>query len=254
MSNRAFAVAAHPDDIEFLMAGTLVLLKNAGFEIHCMTVANGSCGSARLDAEEIIKIRREEAMAAAASVGAVFHESLVNDIEIFYEKGLLARLGSIMRDVAPQILLVHSPRDYMADHENAARLAVTAAFCRGMRNFPVDPPRDPVNQQMTVYHAQPYGNRDPVGQLVTPEIFVDVSTVLEQKRRMLSCHQSQKAWLDESQGIDSYLNTMTALAREVGTMAGRCQYAEGWRKHLPFGFCEEHADPLCAALTDHTFR
>ena len=38
----AFALAAHPDDIEFMMAGTLVLLGDAGYEIHYMNVANGS--------------------------------------------------------------------------------------------------------------------------------------------------------------------------------------------------------------------
>ena len=49
MSPRAFAVAAHPDDIEFMMAGTLILLGRAGYELHYMTIANGSCGSERLD-------------------------------------------------------------------------------------------------------------------------------------------------------------------------------------------------------------
>ena len=41
----AMAIAAHPDDIEFLMAGTLRLLAEAGWETHYLTVANGSCGS-----------------------------------------------------------------------------------------------------------------------------------------------------------------------------------------------------------------
>ena len=41
----AIAIAAHPDDIEFYMAGTLLLLKRAGYEIHYMNVANGNCGS-----------------------------------------------------------------------------------------------------------------------------------------------------------------------------------------------------------------
>ena len=41
----AIAIGAHPDDIEFMMAGTLLLLKKAGYEIHYMNVANGSCGS-----------------------------------------------------------------------------------------------------------------------------------------------------------------------------------------------------------------
>ena len=43
----AFAIAAHPDDIEFYMAGTLLLLKKAGYAIHYMTLASGSCGSIR---------------------------------------------------------------------------------------------------------------------------------------------------------------------------------------------------------------
>ena len=34
------AAAAHPDDIEFMMAGTLLLLKRAGAEIHMWNLAN----------------------------------------------------------------------------------------------------------------------------------------------------------------------------------------------------------------------
>ena len=42
---RALAIAAHPDDIEFVMAGTLLMLQRAGWEIHCLNVANGNLGS-----------------------------------------------------------------------------------------------------------------------------------------------------------------------------------------------------------------
>ena len=56
----AFAVAAHPDDIEFFMSGTLMLLKDAGYEIHYMNLANGCCGSTQHDAEMIARMRREE--------------------------------------------------------------------------------------------------------------------------------------------------------------------------------------------------
>ena len=41
----AFALVAHPDDIEFMMAGTLVLLGQLGYELHYMNLANGSAGS-----------------------------------------------------------------------------------------------------------------------------------------------------------------------------------------------------------------
>jgi LmbE family N-acetylglucosaminyl deacetylase len=101
---------------------------------------------------------------------------------------------------------------------------------------------------VTIYHAQPFSNRDPLRQLVTPEIFVDVSALREQKRAMLACHVSQKKWLDVSQGHDSYLDTMSQLDAEVGRLSGKYAFAEGWRRHLHLGFCGPEDDPLSEAL------
>jgi LmbE family N-acetylglucosaminyl deacetylase len=248
MPPRAFAVAAHPDDIEFLMAGTLMRLGQAGYDLHYLNIANGSCGTATLPVEEIVRIRTAEARAAAESIGAVFHEPLVADLEIFYEPRLLARVAAVLREVAPEILLVQSPADYMEDHQNAARLAVTAAFVRGMPNVTTDPPREPVPGDVAVYHAQPHGNRDPLRRPVRPDLFVDVTDLLERKRAMLACHESQRAWLDETQGMDSYLAAMEAFGREVGKMSGRFEVAEGWRRRLHLGYGPEGWDPLGEAL------
>lgn len=248
----AFAIAAHPDDIEFFMSGTLMLLKQAGYDVHYMNVANGCCGSTQHDADTIAAIRREEGRTAAESIGAVFHESICNDLEIFYDRRSLLKLSSIVRSVAPEILLTHSPSDYMEDHTNTCRLAVTAAFARGMPNFPVEPPRDAIDTKVTVYHAQPYGNHDPLRQLVEPDIFVDTSRILERKVEMLAKHVSQKTWLDESQGLNSYLQTLRDLDAEVGRMSGMYSHAEGWRRHLHRGFCDEHDDPLNVALKEYT--
>ena len=244
----AIAIAAHPDDIEFFMAGTLMLIGRAGYEIHYMNIANGCCGTTEYDVETITRMRREEAEQAAASIGAIFHEPLCNDLEIFYEQATLAKITSLIRDVAPEIVLTHSPADYMEDHMNTSRLAVSAAFCRGMPNFPVDPPRDPVEQTVTVYHAQPYSHRDPLRQIVTPDMWVDVSNVLEEKVAMLARHASQKLWLDKSQGHDSYLQTLRDLDEEGGRLSGHFHYAEGWRRHLHLGFCGPDDDPLTDAL------
>ncbi|QDU61912.1 4-oxalmesaconate hydratase [Planctomycetes bacterium Pan216] len=248
MTKRAFAVVAHPDDIEFVMAGTLLRLGEAGYELHYMNVSNGCCGSNDLDRETIARIRTEEAKAAAKILGAIFHEPISEDLEIFYDRPTLRKLGSVMRNVAPDLLLLHSPVDYMVDHENACKLAVTAAFSRGMKNFPVDPPREPVGNPLTIYHAQPHGNKDPLGKPVTPTHYVDVSSVIETKVNALYAHESQRKWLDETQGLDSYTETMKELGREVGTMSGQFEYAEGFRKHSYLGFGEEGADPLAEAL------
>ncbi len=254
MSKTAFAIASHPDDIEFLMAGTLIRLAAAGYEIHYLNVANGCCGTTQYDRETITQMRCEEARQAAESIGAIFHDSLCNDLEVFYELPTLARLTSIVRDVAPEIVLTHSPVDYMEDHTNTCRLAVSATFCRGVPNFPVDPPRDVVSQKVTLYHAQPYSNRDPLDNKVIPNLFIDVSEVLEHKVAMLACHESQKDWLDESQGHDSYLQTLRDLDAEVGRMSGRFEYAEGWRRHLHLGFCDADDDPLSRELEPYLSR
>jgi len=250
MATRVFAVAAHPDDIEFGMAGTLILLSRAGCEIHYMNIANGSCGSTEHDARATAEMRLGEAMNAAARIGAVFHKPLVCDAEIFFEPKLLARVASIVRSVAPDVLLVPSPRDYMEDHENACRLAVTAAFCRGMRNFPVDPPRAPVAGDVVVYHAQPHGNRDSLNRVVRPDFFVDISSVIEEKSDMLAEHASQKDWLDRSQGMGAYLDAMRGYAGEMGEMSTSCRFAEGWRRHNPLGLFAGDADPLTRLLTE----
>ena len=253
MTKRAFAIAAHPDDIEFLMAGTLILLGRAGYELHYLTIGNGCCGTAEHTHDEIVHIRAAEARAAAVSIGAIYHESLVDDLAIFYERDLLVRVGAVMREVSPDIVLTHSPVDYMEDHQNAARLAVTAAFGRGMRNWITDPSRVPVAGAVTVYHSQPHGNRDPLNHLVRPGIYVDIGSVMDDKRAMLAHHQSQKVWLDQTQGMDAYLETMLDLSREVGKMSGRFGVAEGWRKRLHLGFCDPNDDPLCAVLSGHVW-
>ncbi len=138
----------------------------------------------------------------------------------------------------------------MEDHTNACRLAVTAAFARGMPNFPTDPPRPAVTQNVTVYHAQPYSHRDPLGNLIEPGLVVDTTELIELKKKMLAKHVSQKQWLDESQGVDSYLDAMAALDAEVGRMSSLFEYAEGWRRHLHLGFCGPTDDPLRTVLKE----
>src|SRR6476659_4573494 len=109
----AIAIGAHPDDIEFYMAGTLLLLKQAGYEIHYLNVASGNCGSKEYDSNMARKVRAAEGRAAAKVMGAEFHASIADDLEIIYSMELLRRLAAVIRDVKPTILLTHSPADYM---------------------------------------------------------------------------------------------------------------------------------------------
>jgi LmbE family N-acetylglucosaminyl deacetylase len=244
----AIAIGAHPDDIEFFMAGTLVLLRRAGYEIHCLNVADGCCGSVQHDARKTRAIRRAEARRAAKALGARLHESLCKDLEIIYDLKLLRRLAAVIREIRPGIVLTHSPVDYMEDHTNTSRLAVTAAFARAVPNFRSVPPRRAAGDDVTVYHAMPHSLRDPLRRLMTPGAFVNISTVRDIKRAALLEHKSQQAWLDVSQGMNSLGDAVDEMALMTGRLSRRFKFAEGWRRHLHYGFSATEVDPLREAL------
>ena len=137
----------------------------------------------------------------------------------------------------------------MEDHVQTARLAVMAAFCRGMPNAPCDPPRQIAENPVMVYHAQPHGHRDSMGQFRKPEFLVPVDSVMEAKTAALAEHRSQRDWLDDSQGMDAYLETMHSFCKEMGAMAGGgAAFAEGRSRHNHLGFCDEGFDPLADIL------
>jgi len=252
--NVAIAIAAHPDDIEFYMAGTLLLLRQAGWEIHCFNLANGNLGSNDMPSRQTAVRRTREARNAAARLGAVWHPPLCRDLEIFYDDRTLRRVAAMVREVHPAVVLTHSPQDYMEDHCNACRLAVTAAFARGIPNYQTVPRRRAVAGDVTVYHAMPHTLRDPLGHRVIPELFVNIGSVLQDKSHALSAHRSQQEWLDVSQGMGSYLKYMEDLSRQVGAMSKRFRFAEGWRKHLHVGFCGPKVDPLKKTLKHHCLQ
>jgi N-acetylglucosamine malate deacetylase 1 len=259
MKLSVLAIAAHPDDIELGMAGTLLQLADRGWEVHYFNIANGCCGSKTLNRAQCAAVRLEEARHAASLIPAHFHPPICDDLEVFYNPSLLAKVSSVVRAARPTIVLTHSPVDYMEDHQNASRLAVGAAFIRAMPNCPSEPAAFPFEHDIALYHAQPHGNRDPLGQWVQPTHFVDVESCLDRKRELLAAHRSQDEWLDATQRMSAYLESMVAMNREVGAFSqpvalaqnrSLYTYAEGWRRHLHLGFSEPDFDPLTQALGD----
>ncbi|MBI3851201.1 MAG: PIG-L family deacetylase [Verrucomicrobia bacterium] len=230
------------------MAGTLVLLQRAGWATHYLNVANGCCGSVQYDARKTRIVRRAEAKNAAKVLGAHFHESFCNDLEILYDLKLVRRLAAVIREVKPNIVLTHSPVDYMEDHTNTSRLAATAAFAHAMPNFRSAPPRPTAEYDVTVYHAMPHSLRDPLRRLVVPGAFVNTASVQEIKRAALAEHKSQQNWLDVSQGLNSIGDKIDEMALAVGKLSKKFKFAEGWRRHLHYGFSATEVDPLREVL------
>jgi LmbE family N-acetylglucosaminyl deacetylase len=246
MPNVVQSILAHPDDAEFLCAGSITrLVREHGWQAHLASLTAGDCGSVDRSAEEISRIRRGEAAAAAALIGARYDCLEERDLLIFYNESALEKVTRLLRTVRPQIILTHSPADYMLDHEMTSTLVRAAAFAAPAPNFLADrghPP--PLEHIPHLYYCDPIEGKDALGRDIEPGSFVDISATMETKEAMLACHASQRQWLSKHHGIDHYLQAMRDWSARRGRTRG-VAFAEGFRQHLGHGY---PADNLLSAL------
>src|SRR5881398_1964007 len=102
MADVILSILAHPDDAEFLCAGTLIRLKREhGWEVHIATMTPGDCGSVEYPPEEIARIRRKEGAAAAAAVGGAYHCVEERDLRVVYAEASLEKVVRLLNAVRP---------------------------------------------------------------------------------------------------------------------------------------------------------
>src|SRR5437870_13462248 len=97
---------AHPDDIEMTCAGTLVLLKRAGGDIHMASMTAGDLGSATRSRAQISRIRRREAAASAKLLGAGYAGLGFDDLTIVYSETTERRCSALLRQVRRDLVIV----------------------------------------------------------------------------------------------------------------------------------------------------
>ena len=234
---RVLALFAHPDDAEFLCAGTLTLLAERGAVVHIATMTPGDCGSTILPANEISRLRVKEAQRAAHVLGAQYTCLKEKDLLVFYDRHTLCKVMELVRRLDPSLVFTHSPSDYMLDHETASRLCQTACFGAMAPNFRTGArnPAKPLRTIPHLYYAQPIGSTDILGKEIIPNLCVNIDETLARKERMLACHESQQAWLKSQQGVSGTSDTMRKMASWTGALVA-LQWAEGFRQHLGQGF------------------
>ncbi len=241
MSRIILSLLAHPDDAEFLCAGTLIRLKQEhGFEVHIATMTPGDCGSAEHDAQEISRIRRAEGASAAALIGATYHCLDEHDLLVFYSEATLGKVTRLLRLVQPSIVITHSPSDYMLDHEMTSTLARAAAFAGPIPNFMAERRIGSVLAHIPhLYYCDPIEGKDPLGRDVAPAFHIDISKVIDRKADMLAAHASQREWLLKHHGMDHYLQAMRELGAKRGKECG-VPFAEGFRQHLGHSYPQDN--------------
>ena len=241
MADVILSVLAHPDDAEFLCAGTLLRLsREHAWEVHIASMTPGDCGSVEHGPEEIARIRREEGARAAALLGGTYHCLEERDLLIFYQERPLERITRLLRTVRPRIVLTHSPADYILDHEMTSTLVRAAVFGAPAPNFLAGRGRPPALAHIPhLYYCDAIEGKDALGRPVEPAFRIDVSAMLEAKATMLAAHASQRDWLLKHHGMDHYVQSMRDWSAARGRQAG-VAFAEGFRQHLGHGYPQDN--------------
>ncbi len=235
------AVFAHPDDAEFLCAGTLAHLAKRGGRITVATMTAGDCGSVELAPARISAVRKREAVAASRLIGARYECLGQKDLEISYDRRTLRKVMEAVRRCKPDLVFTHSPADYMVDHETTSRLCQTACFGASAGNYRTGASRaaKPLKNIPHLFYAEPFGQKDIFGKKIPPSVHVNISATMAIKEEMLACHKSQQRWLRAQQGIAGTQSMLRQMAGRAGR-AGRFKWGEGFRQHLGQGFPQDN--------------
>jgi LmbE family N-acetylglucosaminyl deacetylase len=239
------ALMAHPDDIEILCAGTLLLLRAKGWDVHLATMTAGDLGSRDLPPQKIARVRRAEAAAAAKLLGAKYTCLGERDLCITYNIPSKRRVSALIRRTRPDLLMTHSPTDYMADHEETSRLAREGAFAAAIPNWRCGArasEKTPLAALPAILYADPIDAVDILGRRQPAAIYVDITSVIDRKSELLACHASQRDWLRAQHGVDEYLLWMRrcGAARAQDARLPAKHFAEGFNPHHGHGFPAEN--------------
>ncbi len=190
----ALVIVAHPDDAEFMVAGTVARWTTAGSTVTYLLVTDGDKGSSDPDlaSHTLAALRREEQRAAGAVLG-------VQQVEfLHYADGMVEPSLALRRDIArvirrhrPQAALIQDPQFFYGgeyinhpDHRAVGEAALGAIYpaARDRLTFP----------ELLAEGLEPHKVRDVfIGMAGQANTIIDISATIDKKIEALLAHRSQ---------------------------------------------------------------
>jgi bacillithiol biosynthesis deacetylase BshB1 len=219
--------AAHPDDAELSMGGTI-----ARFIAQEMRVGAVDLTKGEMSTRGNTKLRAEETAAASKVLKLKMRENLaLPDGEILINQKSLKKVVTIIRNYKPRLVFAPYFNDRHPDHIDASALIKRAVFKSGLEKFSTTlngKSQLPFRPEKIFYYMQTY--------LFTPSVIVDISDYFETKMKAVLSFKSQfhNPNLKKEETFISrpeFLDYIEARARFFGFQIGKI-YGE------PF-YCEE---------------
>jgi LmbE family N-acetylglucosaminyl deacetylase len=197
MPKTILVIVPHPDDAEFYAGGTLAGFAKAGDRVIIVTTTDGSKGSYVLDGKSLIAARKQEAINAAARLGA---DKVIlmgySDLEVdrVPPHELREKYIRLIREYKPDLFMTE---DYLyaaethPDHRLVARVAAEAVT---FANLPLLYPNQLKESLEPHFTPEKYYYTE---DLAAANLIVDISDTFEDKMEALYEHASQMIFLVE---------------------------------------------------------
>lgn len=201
---KALIIGAHPDDPETGCGGTMILLRQAGYEVVSVYMTKGQGGIVGKSHDEAAEIRTREGINACKILDArpIFMSQIDGNCEI--NKSRYVEMRELIAAEQPDIVFTHWPIDSHPDHRVCSLLVYDAwrrlDYCFNLYYFEV------MSGTQT--------------QLFQPTDYVDITAVATQKREACYCHESQNI-------VPLYEEWHETMERFRG-LEFRCKYAEAF--------------------------
>ena len=172
---KALVIGAHPDDPEGNVGGTMIRLRQAGWEVVSVYLTRGHGGIKGKSQDEVAIIRTQEAIDACKILDArpVFMSQIDGHTEVNKER--YAEMQELIAQETPDVVFTHWPIDGHPDHR-VCSILVFNAWRR-------------LNYSFELYYFETMNGTQT--QYFHPTDYVDISAVAEQKHESYFCHVSQ---------------------------------------------------------------
>jgi bacillithiol biosynthesis deacetylase BshB1 len=173
------AIVAHPDDAELLCAGALLVAADRGRRTGILDLTAGEAGSAGT------REGRAAEQARASQILGLSERRCAGLPDGALENTPAARLAvaTLLRELRPQVVILHWPEARHPDHRAAAELGRDACFVAGMQRAAAG--GEP-HRPRKILHALTYQEHAP-----KPSFVVDVSAQMERKLDAIFAYDSQ---------------------------------------------------------------
>ena len=213
---RILAFGAHPDDIEFHIAGTLAKYAARGDEVYMCVATNGEIGSYGMSRAEIAELRHKEAQASADVIGAKLIWLGYEDEMLFDNRETRMAFIEAIRIARPDVIFAPPKyNDYNQDHDICGYLAFETRILATVKLMETEHP--------IIEHIPPLfycTSASGIDSKTNPQYFVDITDTFETKQKMLACHASQCGdWSRDAFGV-SYTQMLAVESRFYASACG----------------------------------